>query len=138
MSVRVAAARDVGGFDSRQGPGPGVAFDRGEEEELQRRLALAGWQIWYEPRAAIDHIVPRERLTVESFVASARNRGLAAAARRRPRWSALPQLARSSARFVVLRLRRDPLAVTARFTWIEAWTLLTARRSRLPRLPGEL
>ena len=135
FSVRVRAALEIGGFDPDRGLRPSFPFDRGEEEDLQRRLAAAGWTIWYEPAAEIHHLVPAERLTPEYFRTFFRNRGLANAAHGRSRVSALPVLARSAARYAVLRARRDPLAFTARLTWTQAWTVLTARRSRLPRLP---
>ena len=134
MSLRVDAALGVGGFDPDRGSRPSVPFERGgEEEELQERLVAAGWEIWYEPAAAIDHLIPAERLTRTFFRKFFRQRGLVEAFRGRRRIEALPMLARSSARYVVLRALGHPHAETAVFTWLHAWTLLTARRSRLPR-----
>jgi glycosyltransferase involved in cell wall biosynthesis len=69
MSVRVAAALEVGGFDPQLGYGTGQVLiaSRGDEEELQDRLAQAGWEIWYEPSAWIDHRLPPERLSPAFF-----------------------------------------------------------------------
>ena len=71
MSVRVAPALEVGGFDPTLGPGPEQTFRHGsrygEEEELQDRLAAAGWEIWYEPSAAIRHRLTPDRVRAAYF-----------------------------------------------------------------------
>ena len=53
MSFRADALRELGGFDLRLGPRPGVAFGRDEEEELQHRLQARGQGIWWEPNASV-------------------------------------------------------------------------------------
>jgi glycosyltransferase involved in cell wall biosynthesis len=130
MSLRVAAAEDVGGFAAELGHRPGVPYGRGEEEELQHRLVEAGWEIWYEPTAAIDHLIGPERLTHAYFRTSFRNQALRDAAAGRSRVRALRVLTRAAMRYIVLRLIRSPAAVTATFTWAYGWTLLTAKRPR--------
>lgn len=104
----------------------------GEEQELQRRFARAGWEVWYEPAAAVDHLVPAERLTEEYFRTFFRQRGLLEAARGGGRARGLALLARSGARYGLLRTLRRPEAETAKFEWVYAWTLLTAPRRGAP------
>ncbi|MEO8291387.1 MAG: glycosyltransferase, partial [Gaiellaceae bacterium] len=65
FSVRVEAVREVGGFDPGRGLRPEAPLDRGEEEDVQRRLAAAGWEVWYEPAARVRHLIPADRLTEE-------------------------------------------------------------------------
>src|SRR5215211_3542422 len=75
MSIRVEPALSLGGFDPDRGVRPDDPADRGEEEELQRRLALAGFETWYEPAAAALHLIPPERLTTDYFRNAFRARG---------------------------------------------------------------
>ena len=67
MSVRVAAARSVGGFDPGLGPaGAGPAF--GDDIDIQRRLVLEGHVVRYEPDAWVEHLIGPERLTRSSML----------------------------------------------------------------------
>jgi glycosyltransferase involved in cell wall biosynthesis len=129
MSVRVSAVLDVGGFDTALGARSGVSWERGEEEELQERLLAAGWEIWYEPGAVIDHVLGQERLTVRYFEQAFRNQALADAARGEGRLAGALTLARGAGRYAVLLLKRNPEAPNARFSIAYGWTLLTAPRS---------
>jgi GT2 family glycosyltransferase len=49
MLVRRAALTEVGGFDERY-------FMYAEEMDLCCRCVRAGWQVWYEPAAEIQHL----------------------------------------------------------------------------------
>jgi hypothetical protein len=129
MSLRVSAALDAGGFDPTRGARSGVFWERGEEEELQERLLAAGWEIWYEPGAVIDHLLEPERLTVGYFEQAFRNQALADAARGKERLAGALVLARGLGRYGVLLLKRDPEAPNARFSVAYGWSLLTAPRS---------
>ena len=75
MSIRVQPALSLGGFDPDRGVRPEDPSDRGEEEELQRRFAEAGFETWYEPAAAALHLVPPERVTEDYFADAFRARG---------------------------------------------------------------
>jgi glucosyl-dolichyl phosphate glucuronosyltransferase len=129
MSLRRSAFVSVGGFDAALGATPARPWARGEEEELQRRLALAGWQVVYDPRLVVEHRVGAERSTAASFRTAFRNSGLVAVHDGASRISALPILLRASARYAVLRALRRPSAPTAVFTLVRGWTILTAART---------
>jgi glycosyltransferase involved in cell wall biosynthesis len=137
LSVRVAAAREAGGFDPERGIRPEAPSDRGEEEELQRRLVRAGHEVWYEPEAVTCHLIPAERLTENFFAAAFRARGRAEA-RDGPgrRVHGVSELARGIARYGALLVLRRPEAPSARFTCVYAWSLLTAGRARAPNPPA--
>jgi glycosyltransferase involved in cell wall biosynthesis len=62
MSVWRTAALAVGGFDARFGR-RGRSLLSGEERDLTRRLAAAGWAILYAPAAAVVQQVLPERLS---------------------------------------------------------------------------
>lgn len=67
ISFRVAALRRAGGFDPTFGHrGTRVFFS--EEDEAQRALARLGYGVRYVPDAAVEHVIPPERLTRASFV----------------------------------------------------------------------
>jgi GT2 family glycosyltransferase len=67
ISFRVEALRRIGGFDPAFGhAGERVFFS--EEDEAQRALARLGYRTRYVPDAAAWHVIPRERLTRESFL----------------------------------------------------------------------
>lgn len=67
ISFRVGPLRRVGGFDPAFGhSGRRVFFS--EEDEAQRALARLGFGVRYVPDAAVEHVIPRERLTAASFV----------------------------------------------------------------------
>jgi hypothetical protein len=57
----------VGGFDPAFGhSGRRVFFS--EEDEAQRALARLGYVVRYVPDAAVEHVIPPERLTRGSFL----------------------------------------------------------------------
>lgn len=62
MSVWRSAALGVGGFDARFGR-RGRHLLSGEERDLSRRLVQAGWQLRYEPAAAVVQQVLAERVS---------------------------------------------------------------------------
>jgi glucosyl-dolichyl phosphate glucuronosyltransferase len=128
MSLRREAALDVGGFDPARGSRPGVPFERGEEEELQRRLAAAGWEIWYEPTATARHLLAPERLTKQAFRRFFRQQGVLEAARGRRRLDGALALAVSLSRGTALTLLRRPQAAGAWFAAARGWAVLTGPR----------
>lgn len=67
ISFRVEPLREVGGFDPALGhAGARVFF--GEEDAVQRELSARGYRIRYVPDAAVEHVIPAERLTRGSFI----------------------------------------------------------------------
>jgi GT2 family glycosyltransferase len=67
VSFRVGALRRIGGFDPAFGHrGRRVFFS--EEDEAQRALARLGLGVRYVPDAAVEHVIPPERLTRASFL----------------------------------------------------------------------
>ena len=67
ISFRVAPLRAAGGFDPALGhSGRRVFF--GEEDAVQRELHDRGHVIRYVPDAAVQHVIPSERLTRRSFI----------------------------------------------------------------------
>lgn len=67
ISFRVEPLRRVGGFDPALGhSGARVFF--GEEDAAQRALVRLGYRIRYVPDAAVEHVIPPERLTRRSFI----------------------------------------------------------------------
>lgn len=128
MSLRVKAALEVGGFDAGRGTRPDARYERGEEEDVQRRLAEAGWEVWYEPSVVVRHLVPRERLTKPFFVKFFRGQGLLDAARGRPRREGAVALVGALARRVAFAVLRRPHAAGARFASVQAWAALTGPR----------
>jgi GT2 family glycosyltransferase len=67
ISFRVGALRRIGGFDPAFGhSGRSVFFS--EEDEAQRGLAQLGFGVRYAPDAAVEHVIPPERLTLMSFL----------------------------------------------------------------------
>jgi glycosyltransferase involved in cell wall biosynthesis len=143
LSLRRSAGLAVGGFepdrayldalrrrDPRHRPRLPTARS-GEEEDLQRRLAAAGWEVLFEPEAVVRHLVPAERLTESFFRDFFHQRGvLHAAVGRRGRAAALRHLARASVRFAALALLARPDARAATFDWVYGWALLSGPRSR--------
>src|SRR5262249_59192676 len=67
ISFRVGALRRVGGFDPAFGHSGGRVFFS-EEDEAQRALAGLGFGVRYVPDAAVEHVIPPERLTRASFL----------------------------------------------------------------------
>ena len=129
MSLRVAATLDVGGFDPRLGIRPEAPDDDGEEEELQRRLVAAGYEIWYEPTAGVQHLLPTERLTPALLRRKVRGRTRGHARRGASRLSGLSVLARAAAGCIraLLSGQRDA-AIGASFGIVQGWILVFARR----------
>src|SRR3954449_4928647 len=67
ISFRVEPLRALGGFDPSLGhSGSRVFF--GEEDEAQRALARLGYGVRYVPDAAVEHVIPPDRLTRASFI----------------------------------------------------------------------
>jgi glycosyltransferase involved in cell wall biosynthesis len=134
MSFRREAALAAGGFRPDQvyleKIRPATTQSRittarsGEEEELQRRLALQGWEVWYEPRAAVDHLIPVERTTPTFFRDYYRQLGLFDAVRDRHKVHAVVALARGLARYVIFTALRRPDAYMSRFYIARAWAHL--------------
>lgn len=135
MSLRREAALEVGGFDPARGSRPGVPFERGEEEELQRRLAAAGWEIWYEPTATTHHLLPPERLTKQAFRKFFREQGAVDAVRGGRRLDGALALAGSLIRGAALTLLCRPRAAGAWFAAARGWALLTGPRQ--PNTPQD-
>lgn len=129
LSVRVDAALAVGGLDPQRGPRPDAPWERDEEPDLQRRLVRAGWEVWYEPRAAIDHVLAPSRLTPEHFRTVFRQQALADARRGLPRSAGCGRLLRAAAAYCLARARGDgAAAVRASFNWTYAMSFLRAPR----------
>jgi glycosyltransferase involved in cell wall biosynthesis len=145
MSVRRSAALAVGGFPPdhtylsavANGPArarPPLSTARsGEEQKLQKRLAAQEWEIWYEPAAAIDHLIPAQRTSKRYFVDFYRQQAILALGSGRSRASALPVLAREATRYLIFHLLRRPAATVAGFGLAGAWTLLISPRPRPPQ-----
>lgn len=136
MSLRVEPVLELGGFDPDWGARPEAPDDAGEEEELQRRLAAAGYEVWYEPGAAVEHYVPAAGLTVARVRRRVHGRALGEASRGAPRSRGLSLLVRSGARCALALVRGHvETAVQASLGLTYGWTLLTAPR-RLRRREG--
>ena len=97
ISFRVEPLRRAGGFD----PGFGHSGSRvffSEEDEAQRALARLGYRTRYVPDAAVEHVIPPERLTRGSFLRRRFAYGRALGVRRaRPLGLAVRQAASSAA-----------------------------------------
>lgn len=144
MSFRRSAALAVGAFQPDQvylsavANAPNRARPRlstarsGEEQRLQDRLAAEGWEIWYDPAVAIDHLVSPERTTRRFFSDFYRQRAILALGSGRSRRTALPLLAREASRYLLFHLLGRPRAASAGFGLAGAWTLLISPRPRAP------
>jgi glycosyltransferase involved in cell wall biosynthesis len=140
MSYLRAAALEVGGFEpdvvylANDGRArsrrflPLTTARSGEEQGIQDRLTVGGWEVWYEPGAAVDHIIPPERVAERFFYDFFRQQAMLTLRRGRSRRPAAAVLAREAARFVLLTIRRDPRAMSARFRLAGAWLLATGPR----------
>jgi glucosyl-dolichyl phosphate glucuronosyltransferase len=131
ISLRVAATIGVGGFDPRLGIRPEAPDDAGEEEELQRRLVAAGYEIWYEPAAGVQHLLPTERVAPARLRRKVRGRTRGHARRGASRLLGLSVLARAGVGCLraLLSGRRDA-AIGATFGIVRGWTLVFASRRR--------
>ncbi|MEA2422183.1 MAG: glucosyl-dolichyl phosphate glucuronosyltransferase [Thermoleophilaceae bacterium] len=67
ISFRVEPLRSAGGFDPALGHAGGRVFFA-EEDEAQRALVRLGYRVRYVPDAAVEHVIPAERLTRGSFI----------------------------------------------------------------------
>ncbi len=136
MSVRRQAALEVGGFDELRGLRPSALLERGEEEEIQRRMAARNWQIWYEPSAIVDHQLSAKRTTLQYFRRASREAARGAARQGAPRRRAGIRLAVSLSRFTAALVLVKPDDVARSSLHVAyAWTLLTAPRARRPASP---
>jgi GT2 family glycosyltransferase len=137
MSVRRAAALEVGGFDEQRGLGPSAPFGRGEEEHLQRCLAARGWHVRYEPSVVVTHRLPGRRTTLRYFRRAFREAARASAHQGTSRRLASFRLGASLSRLaaaLVLFDRDDAARATLHVA--HAWTLLTSPRSGVAAAPG--
>ncbi|MGI8607035.1 MAG: glycosyltransferase family 2 protein [Gaiellaceae bacterium] len=131
LSVRASAVNEIGVFDVTIGARPAAPLGRGEEDDFQRRLAAADWELWYEPAIVVDHLVPPQRLTTGYFRAAHRQRALRELGDGDTRWRALPRLGREGARYALYRSVGRPEAESAVFGLVYAWTRLAGRRPGL-------
>ena len=107
ISFRVGPLVAAGGFDPAYGhSGSRVFFS--EEDEAQRALARLGHRVLWTPDAAVEHVIPAERLTRRSFLRRrfAYGRALGLRGGRR-RGVALQQALRSCAGCLPAALRGD-------------------------------
>ena len=131
MAVRVEPAREVGRVRCRMGARPAEPISRGEEQDLQLRLAALGYETWYEPAMATRHHVPPERLSEEYFAAQLRVRASEELADAGGRARALVRFLRLAARYVVAHVAGSRAArTTARLELIYGWNLLRAPAAR--------
>jgi glucosyl-dolichyl phosphate glucuronosyltransferase len=126
MTVRVDAVRTVGGFDPNLGSRPESPQDRGEEQDLQRRLAEAGYETWYEPTIVARHYVPAERVSEEYFAAQLRTRA-AAEAREVGGPHVFDRFVRAALRYVLGRFAGPNRRTLSRLELTYGWNLLRAR-----------
>lgn len=129
ISFRVEALKRAGGFDPALGhSGRRVFF--AEEDEAQRALARLGYAIRYVPDAAVEHVIPAERLTRGSFVRRRFAYGRALGLRGgRPRGRAAGQALSSGAGAVAAALSgRRALAMERAVRAAENAGVLAARR----------
>jgi glycosyltransferase involved in cell wall biosynthesis len=128
MTVRTDVARELGGFDLSFGTRPEAPMDRGEEQELQRRLAAAGYDTWYEPTVVARHYVPAERLSEEYFAAQLRVRAAAEADEAGGPLRVLDRLLRAAARYALAHASgRAERRTLARLELTYGWNLFRAR-----------
>lgn len=80
VSFRVGPLRAVGGFDPRFGhTGDRVGFS--EEDEAERALHAAGWEVRYDPRPCVWHVIPPERARLAAIARRRRAYGRVLGAR---------------------------------------------------------
>ena len=107
VSFRVGPLRAAGGFDPRFGhAGDELWFS--EEDEVQRALAAAGWEIRYDPGVWVWHVIPPERVERRALVRRRFRYGATLGARGgRSRLLAAWVLARAGGGALVAFARRD-------------------------------
>ncbi|MGN6375851.1 MAG: glycosyltransferase family 2 protein [Sphingomonas sp.] len=101
--VRVAAMREVGGFDPRLGR-DGFTLLSGEEADLIDVIVARGWRVWHSDAIAVEHLIPPERLERSWLVDRAYWEGISIARR----FAKTPARARALGRLA--RQRRSLLA----------------------------
>ena len=126
MSVRVDVVRELGGFDTQFGSRPESPMDRGEDQDLQRRLAAVGYETWYEPSMVAHHYVPPERLTEAYFEAQLRTRAKAEAREAGGPARVLDRFVRSAIRYA-LEDGRASRRTLARLELTYGWSVIRAR-----------
>jgi glucosyl-dolichyl phosphate glucuronosyltransferase len=128
MSVRAEAVRALGGFDPGIGSRPSCPVDRGEDQDLQRRLAAHGYEIRYAPTMVAHHYVPPERLSEAYFAAQLRARAGAEAKEAGGPVRVLERFARSAAKYLLAHVGGGSARRTlARLELAYGWSLLRAR-----------
>jgi glucosyl-dolichyl phosphate glucuronosyltransferase len=111
----------------------------GEEEDLQRRVKAAGYEVWYDPLAVVEHRVGPDRSNTRFFRRFFRQKGILAASSGCPRAEALPIVLRATGRLAFFSIARRPDAPRAVYSLCYAWGLLTGpRRSTPSELEAEL
>lgn len=64
LAVRLDAVRQSGWMNAATlDCKRGATLECGEDAELQLLMRRAGWEIWYEPGAAMGHLIPQRRTT---------------------------------------------------------------------------
>lgn len=133
ISFRVAALRQIGGFDPAFGhSGARIFFS--EEDEAQRALARLGYRVRYVPDAAVEHVIPPERLTRASFVRRRFAYGVALGVRRArpPAVAARQTISSGGGAFVALGRKKLVMerAVRAAENLGVLWGLIRPRRPK--------
>ena len=67
ISFKKKIFSSVGGFDSELDRKPGILLSSGEEE-LCRRIRHKGYDIQYDPKLSVTHVIPSSRLTPNYFI----------------------------------------------------------------------
>jgi GT2 family glycosyltransferase len=112
ISFRLEPLRAVGGFDPALGHAGGRIFFA-EEDEAQRALVRLGYRVRYVPDAAVEHVIPAERLTRASFLRRRFAFGAALGMRGGRGWAvaASQALASGAGALIAVAGRRDELAM---------------------------
>lgn len=131
ISFRAGPLRRVGGFDPAWGHSGGRVFF-GEEDEAQRALRRLGYTTRYVPDAAVDHVIPPDRLTRKAFINRRYAFGKALGARGgRNRSLAARQVATATVGTLLAAVQRDDAKLMERAVrGAENAGALTARRAR--------
>ncbi len=128
MTVRADIVRGMGGFNAGIGSRPECPMDRGEDQDLQRRLAAAGYEIWYEPGMVAHHYVPPERLTEDYFATQLRTRARSEVSEAGGPIRVLDRFARSALRYALAHVGGGSARRTlARLELTYGWSLVRAR-----------
>jgi glucosyl-dolichyl phosphate glucuronosyltransferase len=140
MSVRADVVRGLGGFDTQFGSRPESPMDRGEDQDLQRRLAAMGYETWYEPSMVAHHYVSPERLTEAYFEAQLRTRAKAEAREAGGPTRVLNRFLRSAIRYVLAWVDgRASRRTLARLELTYGWSVIRARaKGDLAAQPGDM